>query len=75
MQFSYNLHEVAKVFKEKYLKQEYMCAHLRRRDFVYGHPNNVPNIKEAARQIRNKLKLLDHVNTVYVATDAPKQGK
>lgn len=75
MQFSNNLHEVAKVFKKNYLEQNYMCAHLRRRDFVFGHPNKVPNIKETARQIRDKLNLLDNVDTVYVATDAPTEGK
>lgn len=75
MQFSNNLHKVAKRFKKKYLKQNYMCAHLRRRDFVYGHPNNVPSIKETATQIRDKLNLLDNIDTVYIATDAPLHGK
>ncbi|XP_025413684.1 GDP-fucose protein O-fucosyltransferase 2 isoform X1 [Sipha flava] len=73
MQFSNNLHEVAKGFKKKYLKQDYMCAHLRRRDFVYGHPNNVPSIKETATQIKDKLNLLNNIDTVYIATDSSKE--
>lgn len=52
-----------------------MCAHLRRRDFLYGHPSDVPSIKETARQITEKLSLLKEVKTVYIATDAPKIGK
>lgn len=75
MQFSKNLHAIAKAFKSNNLKHDYMCAHLRRRDFLYGHPNDVPSIKEAARQIIKKLRLLNKIETVYIATDSPKIGK
>lgn len=75
MQFNDNLHEIAKVFKNKFLNHDYMCAHLRRRDFLYGHPSSVPSIKETARQIIEKLSLLNNVDTVFIATDASKIGK
>lgn len=71
MQFSDNLHDIAMAFKKKILKHDYMCAHLRRRDFLYGHPNDVPSIKESSRQIREKLSFLNKVDTIYIATDAP----
>jgi len=75
MKFSKNLHAIAEDFKKKQLKKDYMCAHLRRRDFLYGHPSDVPSIKEAAKQILEKLSLLKSIEIVYVATDAPKTGK
>lgn len=75
MQFSDNLHKIAKQFKETNMIHNYMCAHLRRRDFVYGHPTDVPSIKEAAKQILNKLNKLNNIEIVYVATDASKIGK
>lgn len=75
MQFSDNLHNIAKVFKKKYLQHDYMCAHLRRRDFLYGHPSDVPSIQETTRQILEKLSLLKNIKKVYIATDAPKIGK
>lgn len=74
MRFSDSLHKIAMTFKEKYLNRNYLCAHLRRRDFLYGHPSDVPSIKETARQIIEKLSLLNDVKTVYVATDAPEIG-
>ncbi|VVC29269.1 Hypothetical protein CINCED_3A021637 [Cinara cedri] len=72
MQFSDNLHEIAKTFINSFLKHNYMCAHVRRRDFLYGHPSDVPSIKETARQIIEKLSLLNKVETVFIASDAPK---
>lgn len=74
MQFSGSLHEIAKEYMNNSLKRDYICAHLRRRDFLYGHPSDVPSIKEAAKQIAEKLTLLDSVKTVYIATDASKKG-
>lgn len=75
MQFNKTLYKIAKQFIETNMKHDYMCAHLRRRDFVYGHPSDVPSIKEAAKQIIVKLNLLKNVKIVYVATDASKVGK
>lgn len=75
MKFSDNLRGIAMEFKKNNLESKYICAHLRRRDFLYGHPNDVPSIKEAAKQIIQKLSLLNQIETVYIATDAPKIGK
>lgn len=75
MQFSKSLHEIAIEYKSKNLKDKYMCSHLRRRDFVYGHPSDVPSIKGAAKQIIEKLSSLDKIKTIFVATDASKIGK
>lgn len=75
MQFSNNLHAIAKKFKKINLTQDYLCAHLRRRDFLYGHPSDVPSIKDTAKQIIEKLSLWNDIKTVYVATDASKTGK
>lgn len=75
MRFSDSLHNVAKAFKKKYLQYNYMCAHLRRRDFLYGHPSDVPSIQETARQIIEKLSLLKNIEKVFIATDAPIIGK
>jgi len=75
MAFSNNLHEIAKEFKKTNLKQDYLCVHLRRRDFLYGHPSDVPSIKNTAKQIIEKLSLLNNIKTLYVATDASKLGK
>lgn len=75
MKFNNNLYTIAMTFKKKKLKNDYMCAHLRRRDFLYGHPNDVPSIKEAAKQMVEKLNLLKKVEIVYIATDAPRMGE
>lgn len=75
MQFSNNLHEIAMEFKKKNLKQEYLCAHLRRRDFLYGHPSDVPSINNTAKQIIEKLRLLNNIKIIYIATDTSKKGK
>jgi len=75
MQFSNNLHEIAKEFMKKNLKQDYLCAHLRRRDFLYGHPSDVPSINNTAKQIIEKLSLMSNIKTIYIATDASRKGK
>lgn len=48
----------------------YLCVHLRRKDFLWGRPSDVPSLEGAASQIRQKLLSLD-LDTVFVATDAP----
>lgn len=47
----------------------YLSVHLRRRDFVWGRPKHVPNIKNAAKQIQEKLDHLQ-LDNVFIATDA-----
>ena len=51
----------------------YMCVHLRRKDFLYGRKKDVPSIEGAAEQIGKALQELG-LNTVFVATDASKDG-
>lgn len=52
----------------------YIAVHLRRRDFLYGHAEDVPSINRTAEQL---LPLIEKykVNKVFVATDAPEEGK
>ncbi|XP_047103138.1 GDP-fucose protein O-fucosyltransferase 2-like isoform X2 [Schistocerca piceifrons] len=51
----------------------YLCVHLRRKDFVWARAKDVPSIKGAAQQISELLKNLE-LDTVFIATDAPKEG-
>ncbi|XP_023725442.1 GDP-fucose protein O-fucosyltransferase 2 [Cryptotermes secundus] len=48
----------------------YMCVHLRRKDFLWGRPKQVPSIRGAAKQMKVHLEQLG-LTTVFVATDAP----
>ncbi|XP_064608474.1 GDP-fucose protein O-fucosyltransferase 2-like isoform X2 [Liolophura sinensis] len=50
----------------------YIGVHLRRKDYLRAHPDHVPSLKNAAKQIKNKLKEFK-LNTVYIGTDAPKK--
>ena len=47
----------------------YLAVHLRRRDFLYGHKDDVPSIEGTAKQIETTLKK-QKLDTVFVATDA-----
>ncbi|XP_060138459.1 GDP-fucose protein O-fucosyltransferase 2 isoform X2 [Zootoca vivipara] len=47
----------------------YLGAHLRRKDFIWGHRNDVPSIQGAVETIRSLLKL-HKLQRVFVATDA-----
>lgn len=51
----------------------YLCVHLRRKDFARGRSKEVPTIKGAAEQIKKALRDLN-LDKVFVATDAPAQG-
>ena len=51
----------------------YGCAHLRRRDFLYGHSKDVPSLKNAAQQITEALGKYN-LTRLFLATDAPKKG-
>ncbi|XP_049545987.1 GDP-fucose protein O-fucosyltransferase 2 [Anopheles darlingi] len=46
----------------------YLCAHLRRADFLYGRDRTTPTVQSAALQIRAKLLELG-LRTVFVASD------
>lgn len=46
----------------------YLSVHLRRRDFVHSHSNDVPSINDAAKQIINVSKKLS-LRKVFICTD------
>lgn len=48
---------------------QYLCAHLRRGDFLYGRETTTPSLKSAALQIKHHL-LNNNLSTVFLATDA-----
>ncbi|XP_053678480.1 GDP-fucose protein O-fucosyltransferase 2 [Anopheles nili] len=47
---------------------DYLCAHIRRADFLYGRDKTTPTIQSAALQIRSKLLELG-MKTVFVTSD------
>ncbi|XP_043931925.1 GDP-fucose protein O-fucosyltransferase 2 isoform X2 [Protopterus annectens] len=51
----------------------YLAVHLRRKDFIWGHRDDVPSLAEAISQIHSLLKQLQ-LQTVFVATDAVDEG-
>ena len=51
----------------------YLAVHMRRRDFLYGHKDEVPSIEGTAEQIEKMLKL-HKIRKLFVATDAPTAG-
>lgn len=53
---------------------DYICAHLRRGDFVYGREKTIPSMKSAANQIKQALKELD-LKRVFVASDCSPFGR
>ncbi|KAG8432657.1 hypothetical protein GDO86_017047 [Hymenochirus boettgeri] len=50
----------------------YLAAHLRRKDFIWGHREDVPSLRKAADEIHKLLKKLK-LNKVFVATDADQE--
>ena len=52
----------------------YLAVHMRRRDYLYGHKKEVPSIKGTAQQLKEMLIKLK-LKTLFVATDAPVEGK
>lgn len=49
----------------------YLAVHLRRKDFLWGRSKEVPDLEFAAIQLETILKK-HKLNTIFVATDAPK---
>lgn len=47
----------------------YLGIHLRRKDFIWGHRDDVPSIQGAAQKIRSLMKL-HKVERIFIATDA-----
>ena len=58
MRYSKNLINIGNLFrKEKFLLgNEYICAHLRRGDFVWARKENIPSLLGAANKVKNILK-------------------
>ncbi|KAK7089096.1 GDP-fucose protein O-fucosyltransferase 2-like [Littorina saxatilis] len=49
----------------------YVAAHLRRADFLYARPKDVPSLENTAKQLKAVLKK-QKLKTLFIATDAPK---
>ncbi|KAM4669127.1 LOW QUALITY PROTEIN: GDP-fucose protein O-fucosyltransferase 2 [Amazona ochrocephala] len=47
----------------------YLGVHLRRKDFIWGHREDVPSLQGAVKKIRSLLEMLK-LERVFVATDA-----
>ncbi|KAH8245029.1 hypothetical protein KR032_004257 [Drosophila birchii] len=48
---------------------DYLCAHLRRGDFIRSRESTTPSLKSAAQQIKQLMRAFN-VSTVFVASDA-----
>lgn len=51
----------------------YICGHLRRQDFLWGRPEDVPSLKVAAQQLKKIAKSLG-IGNIFIASDGTKQG-
>lgn len=51
----------------------YLGVHLRRKDFIWGHREDVPSLDGAVRTIRSLMKT-HQLDRVFVATDAVREG-
>lgn len=51
----------------------YLAVHMRRADFLYAHPDAVPSLDNAVKQIKEILKK-EKLEMVFLATDADKEG-
>ncbi len=51
----------------------YLGVHLRRKDFIWGHREDVPSLKGAVKKIRSLMKK-HKLHQVFVATDADGEG-
>ena len=52
----------------------YLAVHLRRTDFLYAHPDGVPSLDNAIKQIKEILDK-QKLDKVFLATDADKEGE
>lgn len=52
----------------------YLGVHLRRKDFIWGHREDVPSLQGAVKKIHSLLEMLK-LERVFVATDAVEEGK
>ncbi|XP_025768818.1 GDP-fucose protein O-fucosyltransferase 2-like [Puma concolor] len=51
----------------------YLAVHLRRKDFIWGHREDVPSLDGAVKKIRSLMKT-HQLDKVFVATDAVRKG-
>uniref|UniRef100_A0A672RPS7 GDP-fucose protein O-fucosyltransferase 2 n=1 Tax=Sinocyclocheilus grahami TaxID=75366 RepID=A0A672RPS7_SINGR len=51
----------------------YLGVHLRRKDFIWGHREDVPSLKGAVKKIHSLMKK-HKLQQVFVATDADGEG-
>lgn len=51
----------------------YLGVHLRRKDFIWGHREDVPSLKGAVKKMRSLMKK-HKLDNVFVATDADEEG-
>ncbi|XP_013206547.1 GDP-fucose protein O-fucosyltransferase 2 isoform X1 [Microtus ochrogaster] len=51
----------------------YLGVHLRRKDFIWGHREDVPSLEGAVKKIRSLMKA-HQLDKVFVATDAIRKG-
>ena len=51
----------------------YLAVHLRRADFLYAHPDGVPSLDNAVKQVKEILRK-ENLEMVFLATDADKEG-
>ncbi|XP_063135227.1 GDP-fucose protein O-fucosyltransferase 2 isoform X1 [Rattus norvegicus] len=52
----------------------YLGVHLRRKDFIWGHREDVPSLEGAVKKIRSLMKT-HQLDKVFVATDAIRKGR
>ena len=52
----------------------FVAAHLRRADFLYARPDDVPSLEHTAKQLKEVLDK-QKLKTIFIATDAPKEGR
>lgn len=71
--FYTELHSVLQNNSSFAVGDDYLCVHLRRRDYLVSRPQQVPNISWAAAQLKTKLERL-RLDTVFVATDSTPEG-
>lgn len=50
---------------------DYLCAHIRRADFVYGREQTTPSLRSVATQIKRRLNEL-HLDKVFISSDCSK---
>lgn len=52
----------------------YLGVHLRRKDFIWGHREDVPTLHGAVKKIHSLMEIYK-LKKVFVATDAIEEGR